>query len=85
MKETGKNAVAFILSTLRISKEALLMSVFNFSPSSDLMTIAKMLFLCNGTETIAPTGTSEEVKYRSSSAILERDSGMTVMMFMGYL
>ncbi len=70
------------LSSLRISKGAFFILDFRSFASSTFVTIAYMFFRLSGTVTMAPIGTSVEVKYISSSAIFDRERGITVMIFM---
>ena len=83
--DEGKNAVALTLPSLRISYGAFLISDLRSSAARDSIIMAWMLFDRRGTETMAPTGTSDAVKYERVSLIFERVSGMTVMIYIGYL
>ena len=85
MNEIGKKRMALTEPSLRISNGAFLMSAFKFSAGWQSVTTACMDFDRKGTDTMAPTGTLEAVKYDRFSPTLERVSGMTVMMFMTYL
>ncbi len=72
----------FTLSNLRISNGAFFRLAFRSFTSSTFVTIAYMFFRLSGTVTMAPIGTSVEVKYISSSANFDRERGITVMIFM---
>ena len=85
MNVGGKNVVARTFPSFRMVKSAPLMAVFMSSTGVLSMTIAVVSLDLIGTDTIAPTGISEAVKYERLSIALFLVRGMTVMMFMSYL
>ena len=77
--------MAFTVPSFRVSNGALLTSALTSATARESETIALIVLERSGTVTMAPTGTSEEVKYERVGATFCRVRGMTVMRFMGYL